>query len=1854
MANDRSIDLILKAQVDQALQPLAQVTERVRDLIAVLVQQQAATKTGDTTLGEYAKALRDVERASGDLLKARGALENFQTRQNTLDAKQSATGIQRQARDDLAASLPAQGERTNAQSAALERLNTKLAASERQASSAAIAYQKAVDQLQRLGVLTDALAASEQRLRLDQAGSDISQHVLLASEALRAGQATNDTLISTLRLAGAERQAAEDRRRYADQQVADQARVLKAAEEVRTKGAASQSAVDQQSPLNIRRFEVEETFRQAAEDEKLAKQRAANATAYQAEQARLAAAVGAVWDEEAAGAEKARQAMEAFRARVQEATAEAKLAAGQAAGQTQALGRPVPLPAPTLAAQVRTALAGSPGPGTGTSDLPGLQSEIAGITVALTTGSLSAKEYAAQLRSLDAVAKEVARQAGIVDGFTKQRDATQFAIDAYKLAEQELARLRTSLASVGDDAQLSEVTSQIARLQAKIGQEGGNGLASTARQQIVALDAERLKLQSIGIAMDEVGTASARLTEVATKASEARAAATVREREEIEKERIAIQARAGVTSARVASGVAPQAAAPLASDRVNSILSAVPDREGIAAMGDAATAADNLQKSLASGLVTSGTYQHNMEKIYAVQRLIAADAGLIDRFNAQKVASAQAAEAFTLAETELAMLVAEAAKGTVSFGDLTAAEQRFTAAAARVDAANVALAKSDSALKTRKIDTDNLTAATDRLAAASLKVANVSAGQKSSGFLGLQPYQLKNLEYQIGDVYTQLSLGQGLFRTFNSQADQIFQLWDVSVSKLKLFALYGVPAAAALYLVYEAMAHTADTIAAQRTFQAQLDATADGAAYQAAELVKAQHELERYGVSAKDAGDGIRLLMRDGFNVDQIIRFQKTAQGLVDLFGLKFPEAMKLVKEAATGTFNEIVKLNETGPVRFLDTDQQERMRALADAGKLDEFRAVAIDALNKAADHGKEALGPWAQGMREVAGAWNGLLRAMADENTIKKTNAGIIDLTHTIARMFDAMAKSTNKEFVASIEKELDTYGTTGIERLAVKWGSILGKALGDAVTAAHDGGVGPTGAPAAGQGAGGAPKYDVSAMDAIVYKFVQNGVALNDAIAFAANALRESGGKWNGPAGDPDIKAGTDSQGRPYAGGSHGLFQINRERLAGFQQQNNGQLPEQTSLDAQVKFAVQEYLTTHAAAKTAVENEAEVGAKAAALTRLFEVPKDIPGQSAISEKIARDYAASRNIPVGTATVPGTAPAGVGTPQAGSDANAAQNKQAADRIRDETASRRDRNAEDDQWQREFQAQITEEHKRLIEEAQALVKAPGGLSPETLAAIDLADKDFASKLKAVHQKRIDALQEAADKEVRTLREQLDRLDKTDPVKQRAAVNLKFDALAQSDQATIKKGGTEALGPDGGAAINAAREQLRKEELEAVTIAADSAAVVAKVKARDETIAGIETELKNGTIGLAEAFRRVAEVVKQFLPEIQDALRRSNADLASQPVTPKIQAAQAANAKVDQEDNKAFETVDKAAAATIATIEAARNDKVKTYNDLVTQGSMTQQNADKLQIAEYNVARPQIAAIATELQKQIDLQLSLGQITQETYDKMSAGIKKSVTASNDLTKTQQMLAKTIDDSILNHAIQGFDTITTAIGAAIAGTGTWGEAIRSFGVAFAQMAAGVLKDIATMILKQEILNALQGAGGGGSGGSLGGIISKLLGGGGTGADGIAAGTAGSAGSGAAADAALSESSIFADVTTTFAHGGGMVGSLGMSRAVNPAAFIGAPRMHGGGLVGLNDNERATVLQVGEEVLTADDPRHKNNQVPTSSTAQAQSIRNVMLFDENEVAGAMAGSAGEQVTFTHIKRNLPAIRQLLGVK
>ena len=294
---------------------------------------------------------------------------------------------------------------------------------------------------------------------------------------------------------------------------------------------------------------------------------------------------------------------------------------------------------------------------------------------------------------------------------------------------------------------------------------------------------------------------------------------------------------------------------------------------------------------------------------------------------------------------------------------------------------------------------------------------------------------------------------------------------------------------------------------------------------------------------------------------------------------------------------------------------------------------------------------------------------------------------------------------------------------------------------------------------------------------------------------------------------------------------------------------------------------------------------------------------------------------------------------------------------------------------------------------------------------------------------------------------------------------------------------------------------------------------------------------------------------------------------------------------------------------------AERNAKIAIQNTLQETGQQgaltTQQNVNLLQ-EEYNAKiRTLIAefvAFINTLDPSGELYKRLG------LDKVLLGLQQ-INAENAKLSDGQKFVKKWGESF---ATAGAN-IATALVEATVETGSLAEGFRAAGRAFLQFAADFLMQIAQMIIKAIILQALQNAINGTTGGYGSAVKGALFGAG---------------------------------------HTGGVVGSsnnIGANprRMVSPLVFAGAQKFHEGGLPGLKSGEVAAILKKGEEVVTADDPRHVANG-GTAGGATGVNVTNINVLDTEELAGAvLTAQAAGPAMLNFIGRNRTAVRQKLGV-
>ena len=167
-------------------------------------------------------------------------------------------------------------------------------------------------------------------------------------------------------------------------------------------------------------------------------------------------------------------------------------------------------------------------------------------------------------------------------------------------------------------------------------------------------------------------------------------------------------------------------------------------------------------------------------------------------------------------------------------------------------------------------------------------------------------------------------------------------------------------------------------------------------------------------------------------------------------------------------------------------------------------------------------------------------------------------------------------------------------------------------------------------------------------------------------------------------------------------------------------------------------------------------------------------------------------------------------------------------------------------------------------------------------------------------------------------------------------------------------------------------------------------------------------------------------------------------------------------------------------------------------------------------------------------------------------------------ASNDA------FAQKIGALVSDAATTGITSFLSEIGKLGAGVETAGKAWTNFRDTARSAIADLLQSIAVLIIKTQLLKAIQNAQSSSGGGLWGSILGA---------------TAGALGGGSKA------------------HTGAVVGAGGLGGAtpmnVNPAWFIGAPRFHTGGLPGLAPDEYPIIAQQGEEILSKSNPRNVLN-------------------------------------------------------
>ena len=398
-------------------------------------------------------------------------------------------------------------------------------------------------------------------------------------------------------------------------------------------------------------------------------------------------------------------------------------------------------------------------------------------------------------------------------------------------------------------------------------------------------------------------------------------------------------------------------------------------------------------------------------------------------------------------------------------------------------------------------------------------------------------------------------------------------------------------------------------------------------------------------------------------------------------------------------------------------------------------------------------------------------------------------------------------------------------------------------------------------------------------------------------------------------------------------------------------------------------------------------------------------------------------------------------------------------------------------------------------------------------------------------------------------------------------------------------------------------------------------------EASDNYLNALKAQVLAGTLAPDEAMRKMQRFQEGITAEIKRQIAAIDAFLSSE-AAKNLPAPQLAKMQMQREElaakigsgsagspNAAREQADAMFEAQVSKINAELEQRKAQEELLITM----YRNGQITQEAYYAKLNEQMSESDVRLQSLVasaqQLQAAFGGVASASATLALENATNSATVSIGKLNQEQENAKAINEELKNGFVSTFKAGAQAIAGMVTGQKTLADGFMDVMAAFGQWAADFLMKIAEMILQQLILNALQGAFGGASmTGGLGGAMA----------------------------------SVMTGITAAKRHNGGLA-EQGVGRSYSPLVFANAPRYHTGGIVGLQPNEVPAILQRGEEVLTKQDPRHRNNGGASGSSGSEQPITVVNSFDPIDALGkALASTKGRKVLIKASSKERKAFR------
>lgn len=360
---------------------------------------------------------------------------------------------------------------------------------------------------------------------------------------------------------------------------------------------------------------------------------------------------------------------------------------------------------------------------------------------------------------------------------------------------------------------------------------------------------------------------------------------------------------------------------------------------------------------------------------------------------------------------ELARAQREAAQSSQQLDQAAARlRARLNPIAVEQDRLNKELAEARTLYQSGRISIREYVAEQQRLAASLKNVENAQSrvnrngSAEFKGFLGLRPYELQNLSYQINDVITQIASGTPVTQTFAQQGGQILQLFPRVLTGFLKYARGLTLVGLAIAPVVIGMSRLASTAKLQRDFEGALLASADAGLYNAKALTDTTRAIDDYGVSLEDATAMVKTFVQEGVNPELIESFGIAAKNASDVLGIELADAAKESAKAFTSGYDAIAEFDNK--LNFLTKSEREQIREMFESGRASEARELAFQRFyDRVEDGSRKAESSFDRMTRSMSNAWSGLVAYLGDlsvfDNIASRLDSAAVGATYLINRL-------------------------------------------------------------------------------------------------------------------------------------------------------------------------------------------------------------------------------------------------------------------------------------------------------------------------------------------------------------------------------------------------------------------------------------------------------------------------------------------------------------------------------------------------------------------------------------------------------------------------------------------------------------------------------------------------------------------------------------------------------------------------------------------------------------------------------------------------------------------------------------